>query len=79
MKYLLLSYPINESTPLYGSIPMHHVLPYSEISKGDAVNTVFISIHNHTGTHIDAPKHFFDDGKQISEYILWMNLSSKIQ
>lgn len=70
MKYLLLSYPINESTPLYESIPMHRILPYSEISKGDAYNSVVISIHNHIGTHIDAPKHFIDDGKPIYEYNL---------
>lgn len=70
MKYLLLSHALDENTPLYGSIPAHHVFPYSEISKGDAVNTVVISIHNHTGTHIDAPKHFIDDGKQISEFTL---------
>ena len=70
MKYLLLSHTINENTPLYGSTPMLRVLPCSQISKGDASNTAIISIHNHTGTHIDAPKHFIDDGKSISEYTL---------
>ena len=70
MKYLLLSHTIDENTPLYGSTPMLRILPCSQISKGDASNTVVISIHNHTGTHIDAPKHFIDDGKSIFEYTL---------
>lgn len=70
MKYLLLSYTINENTPLYGSVPMLRISPYNQISKGDASNTAVISIHNHTGTHVEAPKHFIDNGKAISEYTL---------
>ena len=70
MAYVLLSYPINENTPLYVSLPAFSVSPYSMISKGDPHNTAIISIHNHIGTHIDAPKHFIDDGKPISKYTL---------
>jgi arylformamidase len=68
MKYLLLSHSINEHTPVYGDTPRPCILPLSQISRGDASNIVLLSIHNHTGTHIDAPKHFVDDGKAISEY-----------
>ena len=70
MKYVLLSHTINEDTPLYGDTPALRISPHSRISKGDSSNTAIISIHNHTGTHIDAPKHFIDDGKAISEYTL---------
>lgn len=70
MKYTLLSYPINEDTPIHKSLPKPGIIPYSQIPKGDDFNSVIISIHNHTGTHIDAPKHFLDDGKPISEYSL---------
>jgi kynurenine formamidase len=70
MKYVLLSHTIDENTPLYGNTPETHILPHSQISKGDSSNTSILSIHNHTGTHIDAPKHFIDDGKAISEYTL---------
>lgn len=70
MKYRLLSYPINEDTPVHKSLPVPGIIPFSQISKGDDFNSVIISIHNHTGTHIDAPKHFLDDGKPISEYLL---------
>ena len=70
MKYVLLSHTINENTPLYGNTPKTLILAHSRISEGDSSNTAILSIHNHTGTHIDAPKHFVDDGKAISEYAL---------
>lgn len=70
MKYLFLSHTLAENTPLYGSLPTHRILPYSEISKGDIVNSFILSFHNHTGTHVDAPNHFIVDGRKISEYTL---------
>lgn len=70
MKYVLLSHTINEDTPLYGNTPKPRILARSRILEGDSSNTAILSIHNHTGTHIDAPKHFVDDGKAISEYTL---------
>ena len=70
MKYVLLSHAIDENTPLYGNTPAPRILSHSRISNGDSSNTSILSIHNHTGTHIDAPKHFIDDGKAISEYTL---------
>lgn len=70
MKFLLLSYSIDENTPVYGETPKPCILPLSQISRGDASNIAALSIHNHTGTHIDAPKHFVDDGRAISEYSL---------
>jgi len=70
MKYVLLSHMINENTPLYGNTPKPRILAHSRISEGDSSNTAILSIHNHTGTHIDAPKHFVDDGKAISKYML---------
>jgi len=70
MKYVLLSYTIDENTPLYGDTPAPRILAHSRISDGDSSNTAILSIHNHTGTHIDAPKHFIDNGKAISEYTL---------
>lgn len=68
--FKLLSYPINAATPAYGSTPVPKFKPYSRIAKGDTSNSCIISMHNHTGTHIDAPKHFIDNGRSISEYTL---------
>lgn len=70
MKYRLLSHTINENTPLYGDTPLPLIVHTHQISRGDSNNTAIFSVHNHTGTHIDAPKHFIDNGKPISKYSL---------
>jgi len=67
-RYRLLSYPINIATPIYGSNPELKIMPYSRIANGDSSNSAVISVHNHTGTHVDAPKHFIDEGRSISDY-----------
>lgn len=67
-RYKELSYPVNTATPMYGSAPGPEIIPFRRIADGDTSNSYMISIHNHTGTHIDAPRHFFENGKPISSY-----------
>lgn len=67
-RYRLLSYPISSATPIYGSNPGLKIIPHRRIANGDSSNGTVISLHNHTGTHVDAPKHFIDDGRPISDY-----------
>ncbi len=68
MRYKLLSYPINERTPLYGSNPPISIEYPRSMDKGDPANTAMITMHNHTSTHVDAPKHFSKDGRSIWQY-----------
>jgi arylformamidase len=67
-KYVLLSYMITKNTPAYGNNPTVDVQPYQSISSGSVCNTSIIKIHNHLGTHVDAPKHFWDEGQNIGDY-----------
>ena len=62
MKYIDISVPITSELPNWPGDPQvsFHVL--SAISLGDESNLTQISMSLHTGTHIDAPKHFFDSG-----------------
>lgn len=69
-RYVLLSYTIDDRTPLYGNTPAPVVSSFSSISEGSTSNTYIIKIHNHTGTHVDAPGHFIEGGRTISEYDL---------
>ncbi|MCZ7401436.1 MAG: cyclase family protein [Candidatus Methanoperedens sp.] len=69
-RYEILSYPINAATPMYGSAPGPVLIPFSQIANGDTSNSYTISLFNHTGTHIDAPRHFVDKGKLITGYAL---------
>jgi arylformamidase len=40
---------------------------YSFIDKGDVVNSTAIRSSAHVGTHVDAPRHLFNNGKTIDE------------
>ena len=67
-EYILLSYPLSENTPLYGNTPPLEIMPDKSIINGESCNTSFLRIHNHSSTHVDAPNHFWDDGKRIADY-----------
>lgn len=69
-KYIFLSHPISKDTPVYGGTPAPSITPHTKISEGHSSNTFIISIHNHTGTHVDAPAHFVEGGRAIYEYSL---------
>jgi arylformamidase len=49
-------YP-GESTPL--------LEPTSQMERGDSYNVSRLTISTHTGTHIDAPRHFLADGASV--------------
>jgi len=68
LKYKLLSYPIDSKIPVYGSSPRPDIKPHQQIARGDACNTYFVSVHNHSGTHADAPSHFISGGRCILDY-----------
>lgn len=65
---ILLSYPISEDMPMYGGGPGPHLHPDKRLHAGDSCNTLNIAMSNHTGTHIDLPAHFFENGATLSDY-----------
>ncbi len=68
MKYIYLSFPISEGMPVYGGRAKMGLKATRAISKGDSVNAYRFSMESHWGTHIDAPRHFFNNGKSIKDY-----------
>lgn len=52
--------------PTYVGEPKPEFRPHSTI-KDDKVNVTKITMGSHTGTHVDAPKHFLLDGSGIDE------------
>jgi kynurenine formamidase len=66
-KTLILSHIINDRTPLYGGERSIVIKKVKSIRRGDPCNKTYCSFSAHTGTHIDAPKHFFDKRKAVSE------------
>jgi arylformamidase len=65
---LLLSYPISMDTPLYGNGEGIQLLKDKNLMNGDSCNTMHWSFPNHTGTHVDVPYHFNQNGKKITDY-----------
>jgi len=70
MKYLKLSYNIAKGMPLYPGTPGVRIEPFRQIKAGDAYNTYMFTMQNHTGTHVDAPRHFWDNGRSLADYSL---------
>jgi kynurenine formamidase len=70
MTFRLLSYNIDGKTPMYGGKFRPSISDKSSIKAGATANTREISVHTHTGTHVDAPYHFFEDGRKLTEYSL---------
>lgn len=66
MKFVDLSVPINQDTPVYPGDPKTKVEPVGQLAK-DGFNDHFISMGTHIGTHIDAPMHMLDGGKSLDQ------------
>lgn len=56
------------SAPVYEGDPVTDFQWVSRIDCGDEYNLSKIKFCNHAGTHIDTPKHFYDDGNTITDY-----------
>lgn len=57
-----ISVPILNGGLVYPGNPAIDISPQQEVSKGASANVSLLSFGSHTGTHVDAPKHLFDDG-----------------
>jgi len=66
--YIWLSHVLDVNTPLYGGGTDWECIKDKDIQKGDSCNTSRLLLPCHTGTHVDAPLHFIEDGIAIEEY-----------
>lgn len=53
------------NTPVYDGDPATRAERIKSIENGDGYNLTEISMSVHSGTHIDAPLHFYDEGSSI--------------
>jgi len=68
MKYRYLSHPIKKNMPVYGGRADIGMKSVRAISNGDTSNMYTFAIGSHWGTHVDAPRHFFENGMSIEDY-----------
>lgn len=60
-----ISAPVETRGLVYPGNPEIEIAPQQAISQGAGANVSRISFGSHTGTHVDAAKHFFDDGQTV--------------
>lgn len=53
---------------MYGGAPGLKLEDGHQMSHGDTCNTQHLSFPNHFGTHLDAPYHFYEDGKKVGDF-----------
>lgn len=66
--FIDISRQLDENIYVYEGDPVFRTSSVCSIADGDDCNVTAISFGSHTGTHIDAPKHFFKDGKSITDF-----------
>ena len=60
-----VSLPLVNGGLVYPGNPPISITPQQSIAQGAGANVSRIDFGSHTGTHVDAPKHFFDDGAGV--------------
>lgn len=67
--YIEFSYPIGPtSTVMEEGFKPPAVIVRSRIADGRHSNTSYLELFAHTGTHIDAPWHFVEQGRKIEDF-----------
>jgi arylformamidase len=61
-----LSQPLFDGCPGWATYPPMVLEPHCTVAS-DGFNAERVAVINHTGTHLDVPYHFFDDGKRIED------------
>ena len=60
-----VSVPVRSGGLVYPGNPPISIEAQQSIARGAGANVSAVSFGSHTGTHVDAAKHFFDDGETV--------------
>ena len=74
MKTYDISVPISQGMVVWPGDPAVSMQRVSKIEAGDNANVTHISLSAHTGTHVDAPYHFLQDGDTLEKIPLSLML-----
>jgi len=61
-----LTLTISQNLPTFPGSPKPQFIPWNTIKK-DGYNLELLFLSSHSGTHMDSPYHFIDNGKKIHE------------
>lgn len=65
MKIYDISVTISPDLPVYVGDPRVSIMPALSMEKGDHCNLTRLAFGSHTGTHVDAPRHFEPEGLTV--------------
>ncbi len=65
-----ISLPLQKGIPYWPGDEAPKIEQYLSIANGDIVNGTWLNSSAHIATHLDAPKHLYDDGKTIEQLSL---------
>jgi len=65
--YKILSYKLNENSPVWPGSPKVSIKQMGKFKDGKGFNMCNVTMFNHFGSHMDAPKHFREEGLSIAE------------
>lgn len=67
-KLIWLSHLLDHSTVIYGGGQGIMIERIRDINQGDHCHESRITIQSHTGSHVDVPYHFLNEGKRVEDY-----------
>ena len=62
MKLIDVTVALDAQLPTYPNNTPFTLEPIKRVARGDSSNVSTLHMSAHAGTHIDAPRHFFDEG-----------------
>ena len=62
MKLIDVTVPLDSNLPVYPGNARFEIEPVKRMARGDSSNVSTLHLSAHSGTHVDAPRHFFDEG-----------------
>jgi arylformamidase len=67
MEWIDISLILHSSMVHWPGDPPFSIAPVKSLDQGDSSNLSLVRMGTHTGTHVDAPRHFIPNGPAISE------------
>ena len=67
MRIFDVSVHISPQMPVWPGDPPVQIERVASINRGDPANLTRLSLGAHTGTHVDAPHHFFEKGLKVDQ------------
>ena len=62
-----VSAPIRDEGLVYPGNPEIHISLQQSVALGASANVSSIAFGSHTGTHVDAERHFFENGRTVDQ------------